>query len=127
MPLARLLRETRTDLLHLHWPEAYYPRLRDRWDLFRRARFVLDLKLATRWTPLVLTAHNLCEHNFQDLPFARTNYSAAYHRARLIFAHSQAAKARLVETYEVAEGKIRVIPHGDLSVVMPQAVPRDEA
>ena len=25
LPLTRLLRERSTDLLHLHWPEAYYP------------------------------------------------------------------------------------------------------
>jgi glycosyltransferase involved in cell wall biosynthesis len=127
LPLARLLRQSRADLLHLHWPEAYYPRLRDTWDKFRRARFVFDLTLATHRVPLVVTAHNLCEHNLEHLPFARANYSAAYHRARLVFAHSTTARTRLVETYGVDERKIRVVPHGDLSVVMPPPVPRDDA
>jgi len=41
-PLTRLLQQHPADLLHLHWPEAYYPRKRDWWDGFRRARFVPD-------------------------------------------------------------------------------------
>lgn len=127
LPLTRLLKINPTDLFHLHWPEAYYPRLRDRWDKFRRARFTVDLTLATRHTPYVLTAHNLCEHNLQHLPFARINYATAYRRANLVFAHSAAAKAKLVATYQVEESRIRVVPHGDLSVVMPPPIPRHEA
>jgi glycosyltransferase involved in cell wall biosynthesis len=127
LPLTRLLRITPTELLHLHWPEAYYPRMRDRWDKFRRARFVVDLTLATRRRPFVLTAHNLCEHNLHHLAFAQINYATAYRKANLVFAHSAAARAKLVKTYEVDERKIRVVPHGDLSVVMPPPIPRDEA
>lgn len=127
LPLTRLLKINPTDLFHLHWPEAYYPRLRDRWDKFRRARFTVDLTLATRHTPYVLTAHNLCEHNLQHLPFAQVNYATAYRRANLVFAHSAAARAKLVATYQVDESKICVVPHGDLSVVMPPPIPRDEA
>jgi len=127
LPLTRLLRSNPTDLLHLHWPEAYYARMEDHWDKFRRARFVFDLTMATRRTPFVLTAHNLCEHNLQHLPFARINYASAYRRADLVFAHSAVARDRLVETYGVQEANIRVVPHGDLSVVMPPPIPRDEA
>jgi len=127
LPLTRLLQSTRADLLHLHWPEAYYPHMKDRWDKFRRARFVFDLTLATRHTRFVLTAHNLCEHRSPHLPSARANYAAAYQRANLVFAHSAMARTRLVETYGVDEKKIRIVPHGDLSVVMPPPIPRDEA
>ena len=127
LPLTRLLRGIPTDLLHLHWPEAYYRRLNDPWDNFRRARFAFDLKLATRHTPLVLTAHNLCEHNSSDLPFAHANYEAACRRAGLIFAHSTAARTALAKTYGVDEQKIRVVPHGDLSVAMPPPIARQEA
>jgi glycosyltransferase involved in cell wall biosynthesis len=127
LPLTRLLGEHRLDLFHLHWPEAYYPLKGDRLDLFRRARYGLDLTLATRRIPCVLTAHNLAEHNHQDYPFARTNYAATCRRARLIFAHSATARRRLSETYDVPLEKIRVVPHGDLSVVMPPPVPQAEA
>ena len=127
LPLTRLLRSIPTDLFHLHWPEAYYRRLNDPWDKFRRARFAFDLQLATRHTPLVLTAHNLREHNASDLPSAHANYQAACHRASLIFAHSAAARTTLARTYDVDEQKIRVVPHGDLAVAMPPPVARDEA
>ena len=127
LPLTRLLAAQPCDLLHLHWPEAYYPRLGDRLDWFRRARFTTDLALAARRTPFVLTAHNLHEHNLQHLPFAHANYAAAYRRARLVFAHSETARQKLTEVYRLASEKIRVIPHGDLSVVLPAPVPREEA
>ena len=127
LPLTRLLAAQRCDLLHLHWPEAYYPKLNDRLDWFRRARFTTDLALAARRTPFVLTAHNLHEHNLQHLPFAHANYAAAYRRARLVFAHSEAARQMLTEVYQIAAEKIRVVPHGDLSVVLPAPIPRDEA
>ena len=127
LPLTRLLAAQRCDLLHLHWPEAYYPRMNDRWDWFRRARFTTDLALAARRSPYVLTAHNLHEHNLQHLAFAHANYAAAYRRARVVFAHSEAARQRLGEVYGVAGEKVRVIPHGDLSVVLPPPVARDAA
>lgn len=127
LPLTRLLGELRLDLLHLHWPEAYYPLKGDRLDLFRRARYGLDLTLATRRIPCVLTAHNLAEHNHQDYPFARANYATTCRRARLIFAHSSIARQQLSETYDVPFEKIRVVPHGDLSVVMPPPMPQAEA
>lgn len=125
-PLTRLLKEHPADLLHLHWPEAYYSRKRDWWDGFRRARFVPDLTLATRHTPFVLTAHNLMEHNERPI-FAHTNYAAAYRQARLVFAHSAVAAAELTRVYGISENKIRIVPHGDLSVMMPPPVPQAEA
>lgn len=127
LPLTRLMKQQpQADLLHLHWPEAYYQQKNDRWDFLRRARFVSDLSLATRRTPFVFTAHNLTEHNFGG-SFAHANYAAAYRRSRLVFAHSVTAAAELVRTYGLPEEKIRVIPHGDLSVALPPPVPQAEA
>src|SRR4051812_10152561 len=90
LPLGRLLRQQRCDLLHLHWPEAYYPRMDDGWDWFRRARFSTDLKLASRRCALVVTAHNLHAHDRADEPFAAQNTGAAFRRAGAVFAHSAA-------------------------------------
>jgi glycosyltransferase involved in cell wall biosynthesis len=127
LPLTRLLRAQPCDLLHLHWPEAYYTPASPAHHWFRRARFRADLALATRRTPFVLTAHNLHEHNLQHHPFARANYAAAYRRARLVLAHTAAARDALVSAYGLPAEKFRVIPHGDLSVVMPPPLPREEA
>ncbi len=127
LPLTRLLAAHPCDLMHLHWPEAYYQKRGVFYDWARRARFTTDLTLAARRTPYVLTAHNLQEHNLQHLPFARINYAAAYRDARVVFAHSAAAKQRLIEVYRLTAEKIHVVPHGDLSVVLPPPIPREEA
>src|SRR5258708_50195 len=77
LPLARLVRDRArhalVDILHLHWPEAYYPSKGDGLDWFRCARYPLDLMLARRSRALVVTAHNLHAHNRPDEPFARRN------------------------------------------------------
>jgi glycosyltransferase involved in cell wall biosynthesis len=126
-PLRRLLATRRCDVLHLHWPEAYYPRKGDGWDWFRRARFAFDLRGATRRCTLAITAHNLHAHNRAHEPFARRNTRAAHARAGVVFAHSPVAKEKLVQTFDLAREKVRVIPHGDLSVTLGTPVPVAEA
>ena len=126
-PLRRLLQTRRCEVLHLHWPEAYYPAKSDGWDWFRRARFALDLKGATRQCVLATTAHNLHAHNRANEPFAAFNTRAAHTRAGVVFAHSEIAKQRLVETFAISPERIRVIPHGDLSVTLGAAVSKTDA
>ena len=131
LPLTRLVRDWRRehgcDILHLHWPEAYYPRLGDGRDWWRCARFSTDLALATRRCALAVTAHNLHAHNRADEPFAFHNTRAAFRRAGVVFAHSQAAAALIAATYGVREERIAILPHGDLSAAMPPPVPRAQA
>ncbi|MEA3208415.1 MAG: hypothetical protein QOE70_1472 [Chthoniobacter sp.] len=129
LPLTRLLRERSgpSEILHLHWPEAYYPLRDDGWDWFRRARFSTDLALATRHTVLATTAHNLLAHNRSQEPFARHNPAATFRRARVVFAHSPQAKAQLVERFRLEPERVQVVPHGDLSAAMPLPGSRLEA
>lgn len=131
LPLSRLMRmqqrEERCDLLHLHWPEAYYPRRGDRFDWFRLARFTVDLKLAARLCPIVLTAHNLKAHNRDGEPFEQRNTTAVIRQARRIFAHSDAARAEILRRFPVAPGKVCTVPHGDLSVPLGFRCSRAEA
>jgi glycosyltransferase involved in cell wall biosynthesis len=123
LPLTRLLRPRQRaghcDLLHLHWPEAYYPDRGDGLDPFRCARFSLDLALATRRSCLVVTAHNLLAHDRGGEAFAAHNSRFAFRRAAVVFAHSAAAADALVATCGVKRENVCVIPHGDLSVAMP--------
>ncbi len=128
MPLARLLRPLPDgEILHLHWPEAYCARMHDGWDWFRNSRFALDLALATRRHPLVLTAHNLHAHNRAHERLSHFNNRSAFQRARLIVAHSEVAQAQVIDTYAVSPRKVRVIPHGDLSIPLGAPLPRSEA
>jgi beta-1,4-mannosyltransferase len=127
LPLRRLMQERRCDLLHIHWPEAYYPAKGDAWDWFRRARFPLDLAGALRRCALAVTAHNLHAHNRPDESFALRNTGATFRSARVVFAHSDIAKTRLVESFGLVRERVRVIPHGDLSVTLGSPMPADEA
>lgn len=131
LPLSRLMRvqqrEDPCNLLHLHWPEAYYPRRGDRFDWFRLARFSTDLKLAARLCPIVLTAHNLKAHNRDGEPFERQNTTAVMRQARRIFAHSDAARTEILRRFAVASGKVCVVPHGDLAVPLGSPLPKNQA
>ncbi len=126
-PLRRLMAARRADILHLHWPEAYYPAKGDLWDWFRRFRFRFDLAGAVRGRALAVTAHNLHAHNRAGKPFEFCNTRAAMHTAGVVFAHSEIAKQRLIETFGLSPEKIRIIPHGDLSVTLGAPVSSAEA
>lgn len=127
LPLRRLLKARRCDVLHLHWPEAYYPVKNDAWDWFRRARFAFDLAGASQRCVLATTGHNLHAHNRANEPFAARNMRAAHRRAGVVFAHSEIAKQRLVEAFAISPERIRVIPHGDLSVTLGEPVSKADA
>jgi beta-1,4-mannosyltransferase len=127
LPLRRLLASRDCDLLHLHWPEAYYPRKGDAWDWWRRLRFRFDLRGALRRCRLATTAHNLHAHNRADEPFAKQNMRAAYGSSSVVFAHGEAAQQRLVANFGLNPEKVRVIPHGDLSVTLGEPVPQAAA
>lgn len=127
LPLSRLMQGHRSALLHLHWPEAYYPRKGDGLDWLRRARFSLDLAGALRRRPLATTAHNLCAHNRSGEHFVQFNSRTTYRSARVVFAHSEIARLRLVEAFDLEPRNVRVIPHGDLSVTLGAPLSRADA
>lgn len=127
LPLSRLLKDQDCDILHLHWPEAYYPRRGDALDLFRTARFPFDLDRATQNAALVTTAHNFHVHNRADEMLVRRNVRYANRKSRIVFAHSVGAKQKLVQAFGLDPSLVLVVPHGDLSVAMAQPVGQAEA
>ncbi len=127
LPLSRAMRARPADILHLHWPEAYYPPRNDGFDWFRRARFQFDLRLALRHCRLATTGHNLAPHNRAHERFAIANIRNAFRSSDVIFAHSNIAKQRMAESFGLRSDRISVIPHGDLSVTLGPPVPHAEA
>ena len=127
LPLYRLVKDRTFDVLHLHWPEAYYPRRDDGFDWFRRARFATDLALAAHHRPLVFTAHNLQPHNRAGECCGARNARAPFHHARAVIAHSAAARDCILETHGLPAGRVHVIPHGDLSPSLGEPLARSEA
>jgi len=127
LPLWRGIDPAKHDLFHLHWPEAYYAKMGDRYDGLRNLRFAFDLAMATQKIPLVLTAHNLLAHNRGHERLAHFNMAAVARRAAGILAHSQKAAEKVAETFAVSLEKVHVIPHGDLSIEMGPPEPREQA
>jgi glycosyltransferase involved in cell wall biosynthesis len=127
LPLSRLLREQDCDILHLHWPEAYYPQRGDPLDFFRVARFPFDLDRAAQNTALVTTAHNFHVHNRATEVLVGRNVRYANRKSRIVFAHSAAAKQKLIQAFGLDPSSVRIVPHGDLSVAMGQPVSQAEA
>ena len=118
LPLSRLLRGQECDILHLHWPEAYYPHKGDAFDLFRAARFPYDLDWATQRIVLVTTAHNFHIHDRAHELLVERNVRHANRKSKLIFAHSDSAKRKLVQAFGLDPTLVRIIPHGDLSAAV---------
>lgn len=127
LPLYRLACTQRTDLFHLHWPEAYW-QWGPKWYFgSRRWRYPLDVTLASLQQPFVYTAHNLWPHNEPHTLRMRALVAATLARADLIFAHSDAAKAELVREFGAEPNRCVVIPHGDLSPALPPPVVPSQA
>jgi glycosyltransferase involved in cell wall biosynthesis len=114
MPLARGVADIQNaQILHLHWPEAYFAG-EERWRFLRKLRFITDLNLACRGKKkLFLTAHNLLPHNRHKEFFVPTNVRHAYRKSDGVFVHSEFAKQKVVETFGVLPEKCWIIPYGD--------------
>ena len=127
LALTRLVQGRAFDVLHLHWPDAYYPRMHDGFDWWRQARFATDLALATRRHPLVFTAHNFAPHNRSGEFCEERNARAPFLQARAVIAHSAAARDQIVQRRGVPAERIHVIPHGDLARPLGTPVARADA
>lgn len=126
LPLWRGLRNFNSDLFHLHWPEKYYQYGQHFMNL-RRLRFPLDLYLASRPRPLLLTAHNLLPHDKNHTFMRERNARVAYQLARRVFVHSKHAGQLISERFNISPEKIVPIPFGDLAPPLGPPRPKDGA
>ena len=127
LPLARGSAAAAPDLVHLHWPEAYFGRRGDMWDRLRLLRYPLDYWLTSRRYPIVVSAHNLLPHNRGDELGVFQNIRLTMRNAAAVFAHSQPAKTMLAETFGLPEQLISVIPFGDHAVTLGAPLDREQA
>jgi beta-1,4-mannosyltransferase len=127
LPLFRGVAALAADIVHVHWPEAYFARRGDRWDRLRVARYPLDLWLTARRVPVVVTAHNLLPHNRGDEAGVFRNISLTMRTAASVFAHAQPARASIASTFGLPERLIEVIPFGDHAVALGDPLERDDA
>jgi glycosyltransferase involved in cell wall biosynthesis len=127
LPLFRGTQANLPDIVHLHWPEAYFPQRGDRWDSLRIARYPMDFWLTAHYRPIVLTAHNLLPHNRSDDRGVLRNVRFTAQNSKAIFVHSKMALQMTQETFAISDDRIRIIPFGDHAVSLGPPLPRDEA
>jgi len=126
LPLFRGTRARVPDLVHLHWPEAYFPPRGDPWDWLRVVRYPLDCWLTAHYRPIVLTAHNLLPHDRNERGvFRNARYTGR--RSRAVFVHANRAHRLIRESFALSDERIHTIPFGDHSVTMGRPLPRKEA
>ena len=127
LPLARGSAHAAPDILHLHWPEAYFAPRGDMRDRLRVLRYPLDYWLTARRIPTVVTAHNLLPHNRGDEAGVFRNIRFTMQKAEAVFAHAHPARKMIAETFGIAEPLIEVIPFGDHAVTLGDPLDRGEA
>lgn len=113
LPLVSQLRSTRSNVLHVHWPEAYLGQLPP--SVSRWCRFLGDIWLCSRRVPIVYTAHNLLPHNVELDGRVKRAYADVLRLASRVIVHSQESAALIEETFRLANLPFTCIPHGDLS------------
>lgn len=114
LPLWRLTRDQPSDLLHLHWPEAFWLASGRLHRLAQQWRLPIDLGLVARSRALVYTAHNLFPHDEAPSFLIRRTVAWLLAHADAVIAHSTAAGAALVAREPSLPPRLHIIPHGDL-------------
>ncbi|MCP5190691.1 MAG: glycosyltransferase [Pseudomonadales bacterium] len=118
----------RADVLHLHWPEAFY-----RWTGHGPLEARVDRFIATidackaQGARVVWTIHNTAPHEHPDNPLDRDVYQQVLDRADLLAHHCPLSQAELATRYRVPDTVAHaVIPHGHY-LGYPHGITRDEA
>jgi len=112
-PLAEASMKPGTQLLHLHFPGAFFNPTGRLWRILtRKLIYWIDFQRALSHCPLVLTAHNLYPHNRRDEFLVSPLIRMTHARARAIIAHSAAAAETIQNEFGIASEKMHVIPHG---------------
>ena len=127
LPLARVTWQFQPDILHLHWPEAYFPLRGDFLDELRERRLPVDARLARLGRRLVVTAHNLFPHSKEISRPLEEAVSSVHRLASAVIAHSEEARQVVSNTHGVDPERIFVIPHGDLAPSMSRLTDRESA
>lgn len=116
------------DILHLHWPEAFY-----RWSGHgpldtRVARFIATLDgYKSRGAKVVWTIHNTVPHEHPDNPLDRDAYQQVLDRADLLVHHCPLSLAELANCYLIPNTVAQIaIPHGHY-LGYPHGMSQDEA
>jgi hypothetical protein len=127
LPLFRGCNTFSPNLVHIHWPEKYFQKKGDGWDMARVLRYPFDYWLTSNQYPTVLTAHNLFPHNRREETGVFRNVAFTVRKARAVFVHSEAARKQMSDTFGVTMSRCHIIPYGDHAVTMLPPIARNQA
>lgn len=112
-PITRMVQDIRPDILHLHWPEAYFQGSNLTQKLLRILRFYWDIKIAAMYCLVVWTAHNFIPHNTESTQLILRNIKHLARLSKAIICHNLTAKEILSREFPFSQDKIRIISHGN--------------
>jgi len=127
LPLFRGTQSRAPDIVHIHWPEVYFPKVSSRLSLLPAALYLADCWLTRCNSPIALTAHNMLPHNRANEREVYRNVRYTMEIARAVFVHSRVAGRQLRERFALSNDRIHTIPIGDHSAGMGRPLPREVA
>ncbi|MFQ5951168.1 MAG: glycosyltransferase [Candidatus Geothermarchaeales archaeon] len=102
-------------ILHLHW-----------WTPYLSFIYTPMMRLAKRRsTGLILTLHNVLPHESSEIDKLATHLVAS--QTSRFIVHSERNKTQAKDALGIGDERIRVIPHGPLTILTRWTVPREEA
>lgn len=124
-----ILWHSKPDILHLHWLHYLLQRSSTAKSLAKTFRFIIGLIIfKLMGVKLVWTAHNLKNHENQNLIVDRTCTWVVAKLANVIIAHSISAKSEVIRTFNLKnESKVFVVPHGNYIDCYENKIKRAEA
>lgn len=127
LPLLRGCLGQKVDLVHLHWPEAYYHRGGVFGQRLRMLRTVGEVAGLRKLMPVVLTMHNRFPHYFGRNGMVRMTSRWLRRLADAVVVHGEAHRMLLAREEPALSGRIWMMPFPDNSARYRVVVSKAEA
>jgi len=128
LPFSRAVKDTESDVLHLHWLEPYLRGSGPVSNAVYAEKILFDLSLLKKkGVRLIYTEHNGLSHDTDRVAIEWRLRKRLFALVHHVIVHSHAAKTLVCETFGVDEQKITVIPHGHYRSYYGPAPTRDES
>lgn len=114
------------DILHLDWPHDWYNGKNLITKILKTGMY-LDGVRRLKNKPCVWTAHNLFTHDSNDELHDKRMIQKLLKVCNSVMVMSNASKLQLLDTYEIADCQIEVIPHGHFIDVYPNKISKEDA
>jgi glycosyltransferase involved in cell wall biosynthesis len=112
-PLWRECGRVQPDILHIHWPEAYFYHPNKWYEKVRRVRLLADLFCVRQRIPMVITVHNEYPHYCPTTPAIRHLFAAIRRLSNAVVVHGETVRERLKAQEPVLADRVVSMPFPD--------------